>query len=256
VLRRTAWTGRGTALAGSVVALLAVATSAWAWSQGERLETVRVCGANVLDKKAGECTRDQSGSALSSSAFHCSAKARSDSGERFAGRFMHRGQAFPAYGTNIGKDQRGVYIYLTAGPYPMPGGPWGCELRVGDEVVRKSFRSGGPTGPIVHMRACRTSRTVSAGPVKVCSRDESATTFSATQPVVCSAVLVGGKGKRATIEFVYEGKKALSADFTLPLPVTAAGPRLEPSPRLASGRWGCRWSVAGRVLATKSFRIG
>jgi hypothetical protein len=106
------------------------------------------------------------------------------------------------------------------------------------------------------MRACRTSRTVAAGPVKVCSRDESATAFNATQPVVCSAVLVGGKGKKAVIEFVYEGKEALSADFTVPLPVTAAGPRLDPSPRLATGSWGCRWSVAGRVVGTKSFRIG
>jgi hypothetical protein len=238
------------------LAALVGATTAFAWGQGGRLETVRICGANTLDKNAGECRRDQSGSALLSSAFHCSAKARTDSGERFAGRFLHRGQPFPAYGTTIGKEQRGVYIYLTAGPYPMPGGPWGCELRVGDKVVRKSFRSGGPTGPIVHMRACRTSRTVAAGPVKVCSRDESATVFTPTQPVVCSAVLVGGKGKQATIEFVYAGKEALSADFTLPLPVTAAGPRLDPSPRLAAGRWACRWSVAGRVLGTKSFRIG
>jgi hypothetical protein len=222
----------------------------------KRLEDVRVCGAGTLDRGKGECRRDQSGSALRSSAFNCSAKARTDSGERFAGRFSHRGQAFPAYGTGIGASPKGVYIFLTAGPYPMPGGAWTCELRVGNEVVRKSFRSGGPTGPIVHMRACRTSRTVAAGPVKVCSRDESATAFSATQPVVCSAVLVGGKGKKASIEFVYEGKEALSADFTLPLPVTAAGPRLDPSPRLASGRWGCRWTVAGRVLATKSFRIG
>jgi hypothetical protein len=245
----------------ALAAATALAATAFAFGASplageKRLEDLRVCGAETLDRGKGECRRDQSRSALLSSAFHCSAKARSDSGERFAGRFLHRGQAFPAYGTNLGTSQRGVYIYLTAGPYPMPGGAWGCELRVGNEVVRTSFRSGGPTGPIVHMRACRTSRTVSAGPVKVCSRDESATSFSATQPVVCSAVLVGGKGKKATIDFMYEGKEALSADFTLPLPVTAAGPRLEPSPRLAAGNWGCRWSVAGRVLATKSFRIG
>ena len=247
--------GRRSLLAFALAALVC-GTTAFAWGQGERLETVRICGANTLDKNAGECRRDQSGSALLSSAFHCSARARTESGERFSGRFLYRGQPFPAYGTSVGTSRKGVYIYLTAGPYPMPGGSWGCELRVGNEIVRTSFRSGGPTGPIVHMRACRTSRTVAAGPVRVCTRDESATAFSATQPVVCSAVLVGGKGKQAVIEFVYEGKKALSADFTLPLPVTAAGPRLEPSPRLAAGRWGCRWSVGGRVLGTKSFRIG
>jgi hypothetical protein len=38
--------------------------------------------------------------------------------------------------------------------------------------------------------------------------------------------------------------------------VTAAGPRLDPSPKLASGRWACRWTLAGKVLGTKSFRIG
>jgi hypothetical protein len=247
--------GRRSLLVFALAALIG-ATGAFAWSQGGRLETVRVCGAGTLDRADGECRRDQSGSALRSSAFHCSAKASSDSGDRFAGRFLYRGQAFPAFGTNVGASPKGVYIYLTAGPYPMPGGPWSCELRVGSEIVRKSFRSGGPTGPVLHMRACRTSRTVAAGPVRVCARDESATPFAATQPVVCSAVLVGGKGKQARIDFLYNGKPALNADFVLPLPVTAAGPRLDPSPRLASGRWGCRWSVAGRVLGTKSFRIG
>jgi hypothetical protein len=244
----------GVALA--CAAALVAATAAFSWGQGDRLETIRVCGANALNKNAGECTRDQSASALRSPAFHCSARARTESSERFSGRFLYRGQPFPAYGTSIGEDRKGVYIYLTAGPYPMPGGAWGCELRVGPQVVRKSFRSGGPVGAILHLRTCKTSQTVTIGPVRVCARDQSATTYSATQPVVCSAVFVGGKGKLAGIEFLYEGKKALDADFELPLPVTAAGPRLDPSPKLASGGWACRWTLAGRVLATKSFRIG
>jgi hypothetical protein len=243
-------------LALALAAPLAAATTAFAWAQSDRLDAVRVCGATALDKRAGECRQDQSRSALRSSAFHCSARASTESGERFAGRFLYRGQPFPSYGTGIGKTARGVYIYLTAGPYPMPGGSWACELRVGQEVVRKPFRSAGPLGSILHLRACRTSATVAAGPVRVCARDQSATPFSATQPVHCSAVFVGGKGKLAGIEFLYEGKKALDADFELPLPVTAAGPRLDPSPKLASGRWACRWTLAGKVLGTKSFRIG
>jgi hypothetical protein len=240
---------------------LAAGTSAFAFASptggGDRLQNVRICGAQTLDRGAGECRRDQSGSAIRSSAFYCSASALARAGgERFSGRFLYRGQPFPAFGTGVGSTRKGVYVYLTAGPYPMPGGPWSCELRLGPERVRKSFRSGGPSGPILHLRACRTSRTVSIGPVRVCARDESATSFKATEPVVCSAVFVGGKGKLARIEFMYEGKRALDADFELPLPITASGPRLDPSPRLASGRWGCRWSVAGRVLGTKSFRIG
>jgi hypothetical protein len=91
--------------------------------------------------------------------------------------------------------------------------------------------------------------------VQVCRRDESSAPFSATASVSCSAVFVGGKGKLAGIEFLREGKEVFSGDFQLPLPVTAAGPRLDPSPRLQRGKWACRWTLAGRVLAVKPFRI-
>ena len=47
-----------------------------------------------------------------------------------------------------------------------------------------------------------------------------------------------------------------SSHAQLPLPVTAAGPQLDPAPRLQPGKWACRWSLAGRVLAVKQFRIG
>ena len=254
-----------TAVLAGAVAVVAVAlaagTSALAVAaspsgQGERLEAVRICGGQAMNRRAGECRRDQSGSSILADAFYCSARARAEAGERFAGRLLYKGQPFPAFGTSVGSSRKGVFVYLTAGPYPMPGGAWSCELRLGPQTVRKTFRSGGPTGPILHLRACRTSRTVVVGPVRVCTRDESATTFKATEPVVCSAVFVGGKGKLARIEFVYEGKQALDADFELPLPISAAGPRLDPDPKLASGRWACRWSVAGRTLGSKPFRIG
>lgn len=225
-------------------------------TEGDRLQGVRVCGVRYLDRQASECTRDESGTPLLSSAFNCSARARTTSGERFSGRLLFRGQPFPAFGTRLDEKRRGVYVYLTAGPYPMPGGPWACELRVGSEQARKSFRSAGPVGPILHVRACRASQTAAAGPTRVCARDESARTFRGTESVVCSAVFVGGKGKLAGIAFLHEGKPAFDGDFELPLPITAAGPRLDPDPRLASGQWACRWTLAGRVLATKRFRIG
>ena len=223
--------------------------------QGGRLQAVRVCGVGALDRSAGECTKDQSGSALTSSAFHCSAQARGEPGERFSGRLLYRGQPFQAFGTSVGDRRKGVYIYITAGPYPLPGGAWSCELRVGSEQVRKSFRSAGPIAPILYVRACLTSRTTAAGPTRVCARDESSTAFRSTDSITCSAVFVGGKGKLAGIEFLREGKTAYDGDFELPLPITAAGPRLDPDPKLASGKWACRWSLAGRVLAEKQFRI-
>lgn len=225
-------------------------------AEGDRLQEVRVCGLGAFDRRTSVCTRDQSGSALLSSVFHCSARARAEPGERFAGRMLYRGQPFQAFGTAVGERRRGVYLYLTAGPYPMPGGPWSCELRVGSEIVRKSFRSAGPAGPIVHVRACRTSRTAAAGPTRVCARDESAAGFRSTDSITCSAVFVGGKGKLAGIAFEHEGTSAFDGDFELPLPVTAAGPRLDPDPKLASGDWSCRWSLAGRVLAVKRFQVG
>ena len=250
---------RRAALAAVVLLLLTAAVgfaAAPTSGQGDRLQSVRVCGAGGLDRSASECTRDQSGSALISSAFNCSARARAEPGERFSGRLLYRGQPFPAFGTSVGERRKRVYVYLTAGPYPLPGGAWSCELRVGTEVARKSFRSGGPVGPILHVRACRTARTAAAGPTRVCARDESGTAFSPTDSITCSAVFVGGKGKLAGIAFLHEGELAFDGDFELPLPITAAGPRLDPDPKLASGRWACRWSLAGRVLAEKEFRVG
>jgi hypothetical protein len=251
-----------TAVAAGVVALAAAAPAALALAgapssiRADRLQEVRVCGAGALDRAAGTCKRDQSRSPIVSSAFNCSARARGEAGERFAGRFLYEGSAFQAFGASLTDRRRGMYIYLTAGPNPMPGGRWACELRAGPERVRKAFRSAGPTGPILYVAACLTSRTVPAGPARVCRRDESGTTFRPTDTITCSALLVGGKGKLAGIEFLREGKQTgLSQDFELPLPVVAAGPRLEPAPSLATGRWTCRWTLAGRVLATKQFRI-
>jgi hypothetical protein len=247
----------------AVATLAGVPIGATAWAsqasstagQSDRLQDARVCGAQPLDRHAGECTKDESASPIRSSTFNCSARARGESGERFAGRFLYRGQPFPAFGTSVTGHRRGVYVYVTAGPYPLPGGPWSCELRVGAEQVRKSFRSAGPTAPILYVLACPTSRTTSAGPARVCTRDETATAFRSTEPITCSAVFAGGKGKLATIEFLREGKKAFSGDFELPLPITAAGPRLDPAPKLLAGSWACRWSLAGRVVALKRFRV-
>jgi hypothetical protein len=247
--------GRVAVLAIGLLTVASVTLAVAPASVQKRLEEVRVCGASALDRRAGVCTRDESRRPIVSSAFNCSARAQAEPGERFAGRFLYRGQPFPAFGTSVGDRRRGVYVYLTAGPNPMPGGPWACELRVGPERARKSFRSGGPTAPILHVAACRTSRTVSAGPTRVCRRDESRTSFRSTDSVTCSAVFAGGKGKFVGIEFLREGKEVFAGDFELPLPVTAAGPRLDPDPRLQRGAWACRWSLAGRVLAVKPFRI-
>ena len=246
---------RAAILAIGLLALASVALAGSPASVQKRLESVRVCGAGALDKRAGVCTKDESGKPIVSSELNCSARAQGEAGERFVGRFLYRGQPFLAYGTSLNERRRGVYIFLTAGPNPMPGGGWSCELQVGPERIRKAFRSGGPTAPILYVAACRSSRTVLAGAVRVCRRDESGAPFSATESVSCSAVFVGGKGKLAGIEFLREGKEAFSGDFQLPLPVTAAGPRLDPDPKLQAGRWACRWSLAGRVLAVKQFRI-
>ncbi len=239
-------------LAGTIVGLGAAGSA----SQGDGLQTVRICGVGALDRSASQCKRDQSGSALVSSAFHCSARARTEAGERFSGRLLYRGQPFPAFGTSVGSRRKGVYVYVTAGPYPLPGGAWSCELRIGSEQFRKPFRSGGPTGPLLHVRVCRAAATAAAGPTRVCARDESGTAFRASDSITCSAVFVGGKGKLAGIAFLHERKPVYDGDFELPFPITAAGPRLDPDPELATGDWACRWSLAGRVLAEKQFRIG
>ncbi len=217
---------------------------------------MRVCGQGEIDRGAAQCKSDQSRSPILSPAFFCSASIRGNPDERFIGRFFYEGSPFQAFGAKTTDDRRGVNIYLTAGPHAMPGGRWGCELGVGPERVRKSFRSAGPAGPILYVAVCASSHTVAAGPTRVCRRDERGSAFSPTKSVTCSAVLVGGKGKLAGFEFLHEGKDVgLGQDFELPLPVTAAGPHLDPDPKLATGHWTCRWTLAGRVLAAKEFRI-
>ena len=239
----------------SAAALAATALDDAPASLQRRLESVRVCGAGSFDPRTGICRKDESREAIESSQFNCSARAKAGPGERFAGRFLYRGKPFPTYGTNVGSKRKGVYIYLTAGPYPMPGGPWACELKVGGELVRKPFRSAGPDAQILHVLACPTSHTTFAGRVRVCARDESLTNFSATEPVTCSAVFAGGKGKTASIAFVREGKTVFSGNFKLPLPVTAAGPRIDPAPTLEPGKWTWRWSLAGRFLTEMQFLV-
>jgi hypothetical protein len=246
------WGGR-TCLA--LLLLLVVPAVAFA-ARSDRIEHARVCGEGAIDRGAGECKRDQSGSPIVSPTFICSAGVRGEPNERFAGRFFYKGSAFPAFGAKTTDNRRGINIYITAGPQAMPGGLWGCELRVGPELVKKSFRSAGPTGPILYVAVCASSRTVAAGSAQVCRRDERGSSFSPTESVTCSAVLVGGKGRLAGFEFLHEGKDVgLGQDFEIPLPITAAGPQLDPDPKLTSGRWTCRWTLAGRVLAAKTFRI-
>jgi hypothetical protein len=243
---------------GVVLALavgVGVAAPLVAGAPGKRLESVRVCGLSALDADAKACKKDESATPLVTPQFNCSARVSGSAGERLTGRFLYAGQPFPTFGTSLDSIRRGAYIYLTTGPYPMPGGRWSCELQAGTERVRKNFRSGGPTGPILHVRACASSRTALAGQVRVCKRDERST-LSATAPVSCSAVFVGGKGKSVEIAFLRQGKVVFSGEFQLPLPVTAAGPRLDPDSKLAAGNWACRWSIAGKVVATKQFRIG
>jgi hypothetical protein len=233
-----------------------VAIAAGQSSPAGKLQDVRVCGLAALDRGASECTRDEAARPIRSSQFNCSVHARADRGERFTGRFLYEGQPFRAFGANVGTSQRSIFIYITAGPTPMPGGRWACQLRVGRERVVKTFRSGGPTGPILNVAVCRSASTVAAGPSRVCLRDESAAPLPATAPVTCSAVFVGGRGKVAGFAFLHMGRDVgLSGTFTLPLPVTAAAPALTPDPRLEPGRWACRFTVAGRQLALKPFRI-
>ena len=93
------------------------------------------------------------------------------------------------------------------------------------------------------------------GRLAFCARDESRAALASTDAITCSAVFVSGKGKLAGVAFDHEGESVYDGDFELPLPITAAGPRLDPDPKLAAGKWSCSWSLAGRVLVVKRFRV-
>lgn len=236
-------------------AFLALSTATARSGSPAGLGDVRVCGAESFDRGAVRCRSDESGKPIVASHVFCSASVWKRAGQRFDGNFSYRGEALPSRGKAVPDNGSRLWIDVTVGT-PLPGGDWGCRLSVGLQTVTKSFRSGGPTGPIVGVGVCPTTHTVVAGPVRVCSRDESATPFARIPSVTCSAVFPGAKGEVGRVDLVYQGKETgVSIARRLPLAVTAFGAHFSRAGPLPAGSYACRYVLAGKQVALERFAI-
>jgi hypothetical protein len=245
----------------ALVACLAAAAAALgipgpAVAAAPGLSDLRVCGAAAFDADDAACGRDQSGRPLRAGRFFCSAQVEPGRPTRFTGRFTYEGKPFPARSKVLPRGSGHAYVDVTTGGRLLPGGRWGCELRLGGERRATSFRSAGPTATLLDARACPSGRTQVVGPVRVCRRDERGRALRAAGGVTCSATLVRVQGQLAQLDVLYDGRPSgLSVARRVPLPVTAFGAQITKAGGLPAGNYACVFSVAGKRLAAVGFRV-
>jgi hypothetical protein len=236
-----------------VLGVLGVLLVAGFGGRAHDLDEVRICGAADFDRDSAACKRDRR-AGISSGTIYCSAHTSGHEGDTFTGRLSYRGAAFPLQKGRIGHDNGNAYTFLTIGGGAFPGGAWRCDLAAGDETASVTFTTRGPSGPVTSLAACLTKNTVLAGPVRSCKRDTP--TLPATAEVTCSAVYGLAKGRRASVEVLYAGKPTgLRLARKVPLAVSVFGVQVSKPGGMPAGRYACVFSLDGKKVATKTFRI-
>jgi hypothetical protein len=223
-------------------------------ASAQEVDEMRVCGTAAFDRDEGRCTKDQR-SGVRSEAFYCSVRVSGHTGDRFTGRFVYAGKAFPTQSGKVSADGY-LWTFVTIGGGTLSGGSWRCEVTAGTERRTTPFTSRGPRAVVANLAACLTRDTVVAGPVRTCERDRSATALPATNEATCSATFARSTGRVARAEILFEGKKTgLVLTRKIPLPVSVLGVQVSQASGLPQGRYACVFSVDGKPLATKRFRI-
>jgi hypothetical protein len=171
----------------------------------------------------------------------------------FTGRLSYRGIPFPVQKGKLTSDGN-AYTYLTIGGGSFPGGPWRCDLAAGAEKVSATFTTSGHSGPVTGLAACLTKNTVLAGPVRACKRDTPS--LPATDAITCSAVYSLAKGEQARADVLYKGKSTgLTLTRKVPLAISVFGVQVSKSGGMPAGSYACVFSLDGKKVATKTFRI-
>jgi hypothetical protein len=240
-----------------VAGALVLVAAGFGRSSAGTLSQLRVCGQRWFAAYRYRCVKDEGARPLRSSHFYCSAHQRGHRGDRFSGHFSYEGRPFPARGARVPVSSGDVFIDLTVGNTPLPGGRWGCEIRVGSDRVSRRFRSGGSRGTVLGVGACLTAHTTRAGPVRVCRSDESARPLPPTRAATCSAVFPLAEGKIARVELLYEAKPTgIALAKRIPFPVAAFGVQLKAkTKRLTAGPYDCGFSLDRARVATRHFSI-
>jgi hypothetical protein len=217
-------------------------------SSGPSLKDVRICGPADWNADKKECRQDDTGRPIRASVVYCSARYEVPDTTQFTGGFLFEGQRLPLRHFQA-KRSGTVYTSITLGPVPLPGGRWTCDLRFPKASARKQFRSGGATGPIVYLAACRTTDTLLVGGNRVC-RTQSTGPVAGTRGFTCSAVLAGSVGDAAALRVLFKGKPTpLALRRKLLTPVSAVGVQLTPRASFPTGDYRCEWTLGARQRA-------
>jgi hypothetical protein len=153
-----------------------------------------------------------------------------------------------------------VETFYTGGDDPVPRGHYVCELRLGTQTVRESFRSGAPPRAIFGVAACPTDATnvaLGRARMRVCKPGGEAT-FPAAHSVTCSAGLVHATGRAAHVQLLYKGRLLAEDSYRLPLPLSVLGEQFfatRTNAKFPAGPYVCVFSVARKELARRSFTM-
>jgi hypothetical protein len=219
------------------------------------LTDLRVCVSGSFDKRMGRCAGNST-KGLRTSTLYCSVKTTEHTGDPFTGTFRFKGKAFPTQRGKVSGDGW-IYTYLTIGGGSFPAGPWTCTVTAGNDRAQLAFTSAGATAAVSGLAACLTSRTVLAGSVRACKQDDGKKPLPATSAVTCSAVYALASGKRAKAEVIYDSEPTgLEVIRKVPLPVSVFGVQVSKPGGLPAGTYACVFSLDGKRVATKSFRVG
>jgi hypothetical protein len=244
-----------------VVVILAASACGTTKTKASELSDPRVCRDEAYNSDDSVCTWDEKAAPLTSRTIHCAARvARSRKGERFRGRVFYEGVLLAGFSLKLPAIVNTVETHFSGGDDPVPRGHYVCELRLGTQTVRESFRSGAPERPISGVAACPTDAAVVAlgrAHMRICKPGVEPT-FPTAHSVTCSAALLHATGKTAQVKLLYKDRPLAEDSYRLPLPLSVLGVQFfatRANAKLPAGPYVCVFSVAGKELARRSFTI-
>ena len=238
--------------------LFTIGSGALAQPGPPTLHDLRVCGATTFSRELQECTSDESASVLVSNRITCSIEvdltvaADLDSWMTYDAARI----AFPSVRLEPGSYPRWINESLKI-DRPLPGGAWTCGFTLAGSTLTASFRTEGPVGDVVNTAACRYSTTIRYGSGRVCRSDESAAPIQRTNAVACYATYPNASGKLARLTILRAGGVIQATSFRPSGPLNWAWvwTKAPPGKTLPGGKYACNYWLAGKLAASKPFRL-
>jgi hypothetical protein len=228
-----------------------------------RITQVRVCGHDTVKRPASRCATDQRATPLTARQFECSAFVFVGARQAVVyASFTYEGQLVVRHQGQLRHGWHPIWVHMFSdAATPQPGGHYACRISLGKQQAVVTFRSAGPTGPIVAPAVCETAHTKRG----FCTSDESGTPFAAsTQSVTCTGLFPNLKGHPIEIDFLRLNPDSttttlLAWPHTLLHPISAVSVSLRnvllDISWTPGGLYSCRYLLDGAVVADKHFTI-